>query len=300
MSITAEVMDVFGKFRMADSNISNWGTGGAEAFRSRLEPFVKNGKQIQFLMLGYPFKSTNHYHKTLGTLPDLAEEVSLKQIASFGRAIQSVYGPGAKLTILSDGFMFNDLLGESERVVDEYHDVTLGMASEARASVEIKTLKDLYPGASLDMAREKMVSAFGITDVELERRILIDPNVNWLYRAMIRFMEEETANKSYISKRQHHIAAKTLARSMMERNEVYSNFAEFEMPSYIRLSMHATTNDKKWGFKLIPGDQARYSPWHCALLVGPDGISTIHKMDAEAAGYKLVTKNNQPYYYEAV
>lgn len=295
-----QVMGVFNTFRMPDSNISRWAEGGAEVLRSKLEPFVNNGREIQFLMLGYPFKSTNHQHKTLGTLPDLAEEVSLKQIASFGSAVRAVYPKGLKLTVLSDGFVFNDLLGEDEGVVDRYHDVTLGMAKDAQAPVEIKTLKDLYPGSSLSAAREKMSSTFGITDVELERRILVDPNINWLYRAMIRFMEEETANRPQISKRQHHLAAKTLARAMMERNELYSNFADFEMPGYVRLSMHATTNDRKWGFKLLPGEDARYSPWHCALLVGPNGISTIHRMDAEAAGYRLVSQNNQPYYYEAV
>lgn len=285
---------------MPDSNISKWSTGGRDVLANRIDSFVANNHEIQFLMLGYPFKSTNHQHKTLGTLPDLAEEVSLRQIAAFNDEVKSFYPPGAKLTVLSDGFIFNDLLNEAESVVDQYHEVVLAMAHEAQASTDIRTLRDLYPSQSLSTARSKIIQQFAINDVELERRILIDPNVNWLYRAMIRFMEEETANKQFASKRQHHLAAKTLARSMMLRNEIYSSYAEAELSSHIRLSMHATTNDHKWGFRLIPGDCAWTSPWHCAMLVSPSGVCTVHKADAEAAGYRLVMKNNQPYYYETV
>jgi pyoverdine/dityrosine biosynthesis protein Dit1 len=294
-------MEIFGRFRMADSNISKWNEGGADTLRARLEPFVNNSRQIKFLMLGYPFKSTNHVHKTLGTLPDLAERVSLEQIARFGQEVAAAYSPGVRLTVLSDGFMFNDIAGENESVVETYHDATLDIASDTHAPIELLTLRDLYPGVELSQARDKIASQFGINEFELERRILTDANVNWLYRAMIRFMEEETANRPQVSKRQHHLSAKALARSMMQRNEVYSNFAEQQMPEYIRLSMHPTTNERKWGFRLIPGENARHSPWHCALLLGPgDSYTTIHRADAEAAGYRLVMRNSQPSHYESL
>lgn len=298
-----QVVDVFGQFRLPDSNISKWNEGGAAILSSKIAQFVNNDREIQFLMLGYPFKSTNHVHKTLGTLPDLAEQASLEQIARFGQAVQAVYPRGVKLTILSDGFVFNDILGESESVVDTYHEGTLGMAKAAGAPTDILTLRDIYPGVSLGESRGKMAASFGINDVELERRIQFDANVNWLYRAMIRFMEEETENhlSDYPSKRQHHLASKSLARTMMLRNELLSNYAEQEMGGHIRLSMHATTNDHKWGFKLIPGERSFFSPWHCAILKGQNGeLSTIHRKDAEAAGYNLVSVNSQPYFYEAV
>lgn len=297
MNTINKVMDIFGRYRMPDSNISRWSTGGAAALLNRLTPFVDNNREIQFLMLGYPFKSPNHTHKTLGPRPDMAEEVSLRNFRAFGQDIKAVHPPGMKLTILSDGFMFNDIFGVDCYNVDLYHDVVSGMVKDIGAPVDLLTLSDIYPDVNISTAVDNMVQQFGVNEAEVERRILFDPNVNWLYRGFIKFMEEELMNRTFSSKHQRYLEAKRKARAMMTRNEVYSNYAETEMPGFIRLSMHATTNDRKWGFQLVPGNNARHSPWHCALAVSDTGVSTVHKSDAESLGYTLEYKDSQPYYY---
>lgn len=287
---------MFEKYRMPASKINEWESGGRDMFASQLDSFVSNDRTIEFLMLGYPFKSTNHVHKTLGTLPDLAEEVSMKNFEAFGQEMQAVYSPGVKVTLLSDGFVFNDILEERDAVVDEYAEIAKDMAKAA--PVQLLSLKDVYSGKSLATARESLLNNFGISEVELERRILEDPNTTILYRGMIRFMEEELAYKSFPSKRQHHLAAKALARQMMFRNEAYSQLASTEFSRNIRLSMHPTTNKGKYSFQLIPSPEAWTSPWHCALLTKCNGVvATIHKRDAEVAGYELVTINNRKYAY---
>lgn len=300
MSKTAELMSVFDRYRMPDSNISKWHEGGREQLASRIEHFVANNFEIKFLMLGYPFKSPNHIHKTLGPAPDLAEEVSFNNIKSFGQEVSKLHAPGMQLTILSDGFMFNDIFGVDCYNVDLYHDSVSGMIKDIKAPIDLLTLTDIYPELNVASAVDHMTAHFGLSEPEVERRILFEPNVNWLYRAFIRFMEEELANRTFSSKTQRHIEAKKRARAMMTRNEVYSNYAETEMSGHIRLSMHATTNDHKYGFQLVPGNNAKHSPWHCALAVSPTGFATIHKSDAEAAGYHLVSQHHQPYYYETV
>lgn len=298
MTTLDNVLTVFERHRLPDSNISRWHDGGREALAAKLGQFVNAGKRIDFLMLGYPFKSPNHIHKTLGPRPDMAEEVSIRHFADFGDDIRAVYTPGMHLTILSDGYMFNDVFGVTSYDTDLYHDEVLGMVRDIKAPVELLTLADLYPKLCTSLAVDEMIRHFGLDEAEVERRILFDPNVNWLYRAFIRFMEEELMNRTFSSKNARHVAAKRLARVMMTRNECYSNYAEKEMSLNIRLSMHATTNDKKWGIQLVPGSCAKHSPWHCALVVGRDsGFATMHKIDAENAGYQLVYKANQPYYY---
>lgn len=291
-------MQVFGRYRMPDSNISRWDDGGRDILAQRLDSFITRNQQIQFLMLGYPFKSPNHIHKTLGPRPDMAEEVSLRNITAFEKDVASVYSPGLKLTILSDGYMFNDIFGVTNYDTDLYHDEMLGMVKDIGAPIDLLTLMDIYPSLPTCVAVDQMIRQFGVDEKEVERRILFEPNVNWLYRAFIRFMEEELANRTFDSKHQRYLAAKRKAREMMTRNEVYSNYAETEMSGSIRLSMHATTNDHKWGFQLVPGANVKHSPWHCALLVTNTGLSTIHKADAESSGYHLVNKDGQPYYYE--
>jgi pyoverdine/dityrosine biosynthesis protein Dit1 len=296
MQQLSNVLQVFEKFRMPPSKINEWETGGRDLFSTQLEPFITANKQIEFLMLGYPFKSTNHVHKTLGVLPDLAEEVSMKNFEDFGKQISEVYTPGVKITLLSDGFVFNDILEERDSVVDEYAEVAREMARAA--PVQLLSLKDVYGGLDLSTARSKLLDHFGVSEIELESRILTDPNTTMLYRGMIRFMEEELAFKTFPSKRQHHLAAKSLARVMMFRNEAYSQLANSEFSSNIRLSMHPTTNKGKYSFQLIPSPEAWTSPWHCALLTKCNGVvATIHKKDAELAGYELVKINGRDYAY---
>lgn len=293
-----EIVTAFEGFRMPPTFIDEFNQGGREQLLAQITPFVEQNKTIEFMMLGYPFKSTNHRDKTIGTLPDLAEEISLMHFGYFGRTISEIYPPGVHIHLVSDGFVFNDLLDEQNKVVEEYAEVTKDMARQA--PVQLVSLRDFYPGDCLTMAREKLMTHFGITDVELESRIILDHNVNALYRGMIRFMEEELAFRSFASKRQHHLAAKTLAKKMMFRNEAYSHLASHEFPSRIRLSMHPTTNRGKYSFQLIPSPKAWTSPWHCALLIDNEGdYATVHKKDAEAAGHELVERGGRPFYYQA-
>lgn len=53
---------------------------------------------------------------------------------------------------------------------------------------------------------------------------------------MIRFMEEELANREHASKSQLHKAAKKLAKQMMFANESYSGLVAKEFAHAIRLS----------------------------------------------------------------
>jgi pyoverdine/dityrosine biosynthesis protein Dit1 len=151
---------------------------------------------------------------------------------------------------------------------------------------------------TLPAVREKIITQFGISPEELRGRILFDPNVNYLYRGISIFMIEELATQSFPSNNQRQKKAKALATEMMYRNEAYSKLIQTNFSDHIRLSMHPSINDGvKYSFQLIPG--ARFSPWHsCAVQFKSAQPTTMHRKDAEAAGYELVTVNNQPYYFQ--
>lgn len=283
---------------MNPTPIDEYETVGKSLLANKMETFVTNNNPIDFVMLGYPIKSANDRDKVIGKLPDLAEEVSLRNFAKFNGLIQQIYNPGVKVTIVNDGFVFNDLLEVEDRTVRDYSEETKEMGKIA--PMNWYTLEDFYNGSSLNTKREKLMSNFGISDVELDRRILLDPDVNYLYKGMIRFMEQELAIKEFPSNNQLHIAAKRLTRQMMLRNEAYSNLVKKEFDSSIRLSMHPSVNNgNKYSFQLIPSPEAWTSPWHCALLIKNTGtIATIHKKDAIAAGHELVYQGGRPYYFQ--
>lgn len=290
------ILQVFDGYRMPPSAIDLYEAKGRSILADKISPYVSLGKQIPFVMLGFPFKSTNQRDKVLGVKPDMGEQLTLNNFSRFNADIKEVYAPGAKIQIVSDGFIFNDLLGVSNNIVDDYLEISKDMGR--KAPMEWYNLTDFYHTSTVT-AREKVVDQWGITAEELEQRILLNPNVNWLYRGMIIFMKQEIITRGYPNNSQLEKAAKKLAREMMFRNEAYSNLVRKEFASSIRLSMHPSVNDgEKYSFQLINSPNAHHSAWHSAILKTSEGVSTVHRKDAEDMGAELVYKDNQPFYFQ--
>jgi pyoverdine/dityrosine biosynthesis protein Dit1 len=300
MNTTESIVEAFRDFRMPPTPIDQFETVGKQVLADKINSKVTTGEPIPFVMLGYPMKSANTRNKVIGTLPDLGEELSLKNFGQFNDAIKKIYPPGVNISIVSDGFIFSDLLGISDTTVEDYEQRSIDLAKVA--PIRWYDLRDFYGGQGhLANMRAKVVEQFGITPVELERRILMEPDVNYLYRGMSIFMEEELAVKEFPSRNQLHKAAKLLTREMMLRNEAYSALIAHEFKDSVRLSMHNSINNgKKYSFQLIRSPKATRSPWHSVVYVNPDGVyETLHRKDAVAAGYHLVYKDGQPYNFES-
>lgn len=58
--------------------------------------------------------------KVLGALPDLGEVLGLGRLNHLCENIEEIYEPGARVTITSDGLVYNDLLGISDEEVYDY------------------------------------------------------------------------------------------------------------------------------------------------------------------------------------
>lgn len=293
---TEQIVGVFDRFKMPGGAIDQYERGGREALLRQVERFVRANAPVEFSMLGFPMKSPNEEHKVLGKLPDLGERVAFDRLARFVDEVGKVYEPGAKVSVISDGYVFSDLLGINDATVQRYGEACSDMARGT--GVDLLDLRCFYP--SIDLGRRKVMDQFGITSVELERRIMLDPNVNELYRGMIYFMTTDLAGQKFQSKSQLQKEAKRLAREMMLRNEAYSAFVRSEFGGHVRLSMHNSTNNgTKYSFALIPGERARHSPWHSALAVDSHGgYETVHKAAALERGYELVTKDGVPYAFQ--
>lgn len=297
--IIENILAVFQGYRMNPLSIDQYETVGKQKLRERLTPFVLAMKPIKFSIMGFPMKSPNSRDKVIGVLPDMAEQATLDNFKSFVTAIKAVYPPGAIISIISDGFAFNNVMEVSDSIVEQYQEHSMSMGSQ---DIHWYNLKDFYKkDLSLDTMRDKLVNQFGITNEELERRILMDPDVNMLYKGMIRFMNLDLAIRDYSSNTQLQKAAKKMARNMMFMNEAYSKLVQSEFQDHIRLSMHPSVNNgTKYSFQLIRSEKAWTSAWHCALLINKEGMmETIHRKDAEAAGYNLIFKDNQAWGFQA-
>lgn len=296
---TEGIVNIFQNFMMPRTQVDEFETKGKAILLDRVEGFVQRNEPIDMVMLGFPHKSTNIIDKVLGEKPDLGEELTLKNFATFNNGVKEIYEPGVKIHIASDGFMFNDLLGVSETVVRNYRSISEEMAQEHHAPINWYSLDSFYP--TLDEGRVKIMEQFGVSPEFIEAKILSDTDFNWLYNGMIIFMKQELAHKDFVSGNQRQKAAKALTRQMMMRNEAYSNLVKHEFGNMIRISMHNSVNSgAKYSFQLIPGNNTKHSAWHCAILVNDDGtVATLHRIDAQNAGYQLVYQDGRPYYFHS-
>lgn len=296
---TNEVLDIFQGFRMSPTPIDKYEEIGKSILHNKISSFVEKDEVIDFVMLGFPFKSTNKRDKVIGDMPDMAEQLTIENFSNFNNKVKEVYSPGVKIHMVSDGYVFNDILNTHNSIVAMYEEMSKDMIGNT--PIEWYKLSDFYSKKkSLSESREKLIEHFGISGDQLEQRILMSPDVNFLYRGMVRFMEEEMIVRDYPSNSQLHKDAKRIARQMMFRNEAYSALVRAEFSNMIRISMHPSVNDgSKYSFKLIAGDRSKHSAWHCAIVIDQSGVMTIHKKDAEINHNKLIYEDGRPYYYEA-
>lgn len=301
MTSMLDILNIFEKFRMyVPPQIDKYTLMGRGMLAEKLLHPFNNKEPLPFYMLGLPFKSINNRDKVLGVIPDLGEEIMLKHFGTFNDAIKEIYTPGISMNIISDGFAFNDLMGVFDNTVFDYEEQNIELTKGL--PITIYDMTHFYgKHMRINTMREKLTEQFGISDLELERRINFDIEVNMMYKGMIHFMEGDLAIHSYNSRNQLHKAAKEMARRMMIRNEAYSTLVNDNFKNYVKLSMHPSENNgKKYSFQLIPGksENITQSPWHSALSINKDGeYFTIHRSDAIKAGMELIYRNNQPYYF---
>lgn len=91
-------------------------SAGMPMFLSVIDQFVTAGTELQMCLPAFPFKSANKVYKVFGILPDKAEELALNQLNAMCLRIGDVYPPGAKLTIISDGLVYNGVSNTNSNI----------------------------------------------------------------------------------------------------------------------------------------------------------------------------------------
>lgn len=104
------IFNVIARYRLRNSLVGpDLDEEQRKTFLSLLVRMVRSRSCIQLVLPAFPFKSPNSRDKVLGTLPDKAEEVSLGLLQGLCDSIRDVYEPGALLTIVSDGIVYNGI-----------------------------------------------------------------------------------------------------------------------------------------------------------------------------------------------
>ncbi|KID94194.1 Pyoverdine biosynthesis, partial [Metarhizium majus ARSEF 297] len=265
-----------------------WLRGGRDVFRRQVRSFTSRGARVEFCLPAFPCKSSST-EKVLSQSPDRGEYVALSNLQRFLQEVEDIYGPGAKLWIISDGHVFSDCIGVDDGVVDQYGaelqamNETIAHRLGGKDRIGFRSLPELFDYDGLVGASElplvtdpppkpRLVGTKTTVKAEVCRRILDmgfrpgdaepmedlvarDPALLALYRGFSKFMLEDLATNQYtrhLSRSQLRRKASEVAKEMMQRNQAYSNLVEIMFPHHVRLSIHAHDNaGPKFGIKML-------------------------------------------------
>lgn len=257
LETAAKVLQIIDRYRLRrNSNATTKADEGALKFLALIYSHVKAGEVIPMCLPAFPFKSPNSISKVLGKLPDRAEDLALSHLNGLCAAIQRVYAPGARLTIISDGLVYNgksrdihpislvlhlltllpDLLGVADKDVWAYGEALRKLAIEQEyTNVTFSRLRDLV-SISVPDDMDEMTYVSNATNF---RRALLNsfsrPDWNWkevsqsedvclTYRGYIKFLETDLEHVYPIgenrSKTKFKRGIETIAREMMARGDV--------------------------------------------------------------------------------
>lgn len=61
--IALQIVEIFARYRMTPTEHDEFEQKGKQLFINKLEDFIRKNEVIEFIMLGFPFKSTNDRDK---------------------------------------------------------------------------------------------------------------------------------------------------------------------------------------------------------------------------------------------
>ena len=290
---------------------------GKAKFLPIVENYVVRKEAVQMVLPAFPFKSPNRKDKTLGSLPDLGEELALTHLNGLCESISEIYEHGANVVITSDGLVYNDLMGISDAEVWDYSTAVRQIIVDKELS-HIKTLRivDLLGHSDTEKLnreeylihagcyRRELVAKFGPVNFDPRQAVVHDDDTCMTYRGYIKFltkdlMYSQLAADTSASKKRYKDAIESLAYQMITRGKVFAAAIENKCRDYVRLSIHPSTGKTKLSVPLIPPPKGAslHSPWHASIAVGVDGsFRTVHAEEVRET-HDLVYENGRPYYF---
>ncbi|TDZ36449.1 Spore wall maturation protein DIT1 [Colletotrichum trifolii] len=292
-------------------------TAGAPRFTKIISKFVKMNRQVEMCLPAFPFKSANKVYKVLGDLPDKAEELALERLNRMCERIRQIYPPGAKLTVISDGLVYNDLLCIPDRAVWAYGQALRAMSAEKGFThIAFSRLKDLmdYPMpdpldeiryiANATNFRRHLLNAYGDDNLDIDHEIATNPDTLMTYCGYCRFLESDLRHifptGENLTRNGYKRDVKFLAKQMLIRGYAFAGAVKATFPHHLRLSIHQSTGEHKISMSLLDTKTGFTTPWHCSVALMADGEWTSAPMGDFKNDSRLVVieQDGRPSYFQ--
>ncbi|CDL80229.1 L-tyrosine isonitrile synthase [Xenorhabdus cabanillasii] len=275
----------------------------AEVQLPRIRAFVEQGKTIKCILPAFPTKSPNP-RKVLGTMPDMAEKLSLIFLNSLCQRIQLYYPPGAHIVICSDGHVFSDLIRVNDETVTHYQLEIEKLLHELGATnlsvFNLGNVESLTQYTNnYDQLRELLVSNYADSTEEIKATLKESGEGIQLYRAITRFLYEDSLLPEYTgSKNALQKDARQRSVGVIQRSWAWGNLLAEQFPEAIRLSIHPQPIDNiKIGIHMMPTRDDWLTPWH-GVAANINGQFVLMKSDeVKKMQGKLVEIRGIPSHY---
>lgn len=271
---------------------------------------IEEYRPITFVLPAFPAKSPNPA-KVLGTLPDMAERLSLEFLSSLCKQIQKIYSPGAEVILCSDGRVFNDVIGINDTDVTNYQQELALLIKETSFSfVSTFNLDDMYSDLTFDQMRHRLMEQYGESLETLKDAVckgsktpcsIENEEVHRQYCGITRFLVEDaihpgqTHSRNAVQKTcRHH------AYVVIQRSRAWSALIAEHFPDAVRLSIHPQTcGTSKLGIRLMEGENWM-TPWHGVAVNVGGSFVLLKRAQAEELGAHLVYREGRPSHYELI
>ncbi|KAI1077747.1 Pyoverdine/dityrosine biosynthesis protein-domain-containing protein [Whalleya microplaca] len=316
LKTASQILDILSRYKLRRNVALPKSNEGELKFLVQIHSKVVCGETILMCLPAFPFKSPNTKTKVLGQLPDKAEEVALIHLNGLCTEIGKVYAPGAKLMIISDGLVYNDLLGVPDKDVWAYGEALRALRTrEDFGHIEFCRLKDLVvidvPDeldeiryvANATNFRHALLKQFSRPEYNVSSRISEDEDTCLTYRGYIKFLETDLQNVYPIgegrSKKKYKKGVEYIAKQMLMRGDAFARAVRESFPDRLRLSIHPSTGETKLSVNLLPTNTVFTTPWHCTIAFRSDGTATTgHRSEFEGDDdFELVYEHDKPSFF---
>ncbi|CAG8908540.1 unnamed protein product [Penicillium egyptiacum] len=288
-----------------------------ESVPEKLKTNITANKPITMVLPAFPWKSPNQ-DKVLGDGADLGEEMGLARLHHLCEDISKVYPYGARLILICDGPVYNDLVGVPD---DEYYDYGIELrkiAQEKQFSsiqfIRLMNLLGLGDGEKIPKAdylrlvptcREKLMSpTYFDPRFDIDRELKTNPDTKTTYESYFgRISEDLKWAKGFdplvaADPALYAALVSKMAKTMINRLIAYEAVINATLGKYIRLSIHPSLGRNKISIPLLrQGDLFGDMPWHSSVLVLSNGEIKTGRSQEFRKSYEVVMRHGRPNYF---
>ena len=107
-SQVSKIVSIISAYRHRSVNVPDRFAKFVPQLVKQVADTVSKKEPLRFILPAFPFKAPaeNNSSKTLGTLPDKAEEIALQTLDAFADSIADIYEGGASVVIVSDASVY--------------------------------------------------------------------------------------------------------------------------------------------------------------------------------------------------